>query len=77
MHLLVRLGIATSIALAALHAQDVIQDGFCPAYPSALRSELETSLGLDRAFNDYRRIHHQFKPSLTAADSKLAQSAMK
>ncbi len=75
MPLLVRLGIATSIALAAMHAQDGIQDGFCPAYPSALRSELETSLGLDRAFNDYRRIHHQFKPSLTAADSKLAQSA--
>lgn len=75
MPLLLRLGIATSIALAVLHAQDGIQDGYCPAYPSALRSELETSLGLDRAFNDYRRIHHQFKPSLAAADSKLAQSA--
>ncbi len=75
MALVVRFGIAAIIGLAAVQAQDGPQDGFCPAYPAAMRSELETSLGLDRAFNNYRKINRQFKPNLMAADTKLAQSA--
>lgn len=70
-----RLVAAVALGAVLLHAQDGPQDGFCPAYPTAMRSELAESLALDREFNRYRTIHHQFRPSAVAADSKLAQSA--
>ena len=56
------------------------QDPGCPAYPSALRSELQQSLELDRAFNEYSRVARSTKlkaasPKSTSNDARLAQSA--
>ncbi len=51
------------------------QDPSCPAYPSALRSELQQSLELDRAFNSYSRSIRPLNLKAKADNSQLAQSA--
>src|SRR5262249_16738267 len=45
------------------------QDPYCPRYPSAVRSEMEQSLDLDRQAQEYQRA---IRLNRTAAPSKLA-----
>ena len=51
------------------------QDPGCPAYPSALRSELEQSLELDRAFSTYSRNARGLKLKVAIHNPQLASSA--
>lgn len=69
----------TAALLSPLQAQDPgavanPSDNSCPAYPSAARTELESSLKLDRQFAEYSRGVLQLHRPLVPHDSKLARS---
>ena len=50
------------------------QDPYCPRYPSAVRTELEESLSLDREFQSYSRLA-KVRPATAASRSHLADSS--
>src|SRR5437879_5805111 len=69
MHLTLRHCVLLLAAVGALPAADPN----CPGYPSAVRTELEESLSLDREFQSYSRLARA-RSSATARRSQLAES---
>src|SRR5437667_2360209 len=65
----IRLGLTVMAAAAMLSAADP----YCPAYPSAVRTEMERSLSLDREFQAYSRSAQS--RSRAASSPRLAASA--
>src|SRR5713226_5411580 len=47
----------------------------CPAYPSAVRTEIAASLRLDQEFAEYARSAIRLRRRLVPLDSKIAQSS--
>src|SRR5260370_9095804 len=65
----IRLGLTVMAAAAMLSAADP----YCPAYPSAVRTEMERSLSLDREFQAYSKSAQS--RSRAASSPRLAASA--
>jgi hypothetical protein len=77
---LLRHAVTVVLTAATLLAQNPgavndITDNQCPAYPSAARTELETSLQLDRDFAAYSRGARGFHGPFTPHNTVLAKSA--
>src|ERR1700687_4868747 len=69
MYRLIRLGLTVMAGAAMLPAGDPN----CPAYPSAVRTEMERSLSLDREFQAYSK--SATTPSRTPSTPRVAPAA--
>src|ERR1700704_1200981 len=65
--------IRSSLSMLASAAMLAAADPNCPAYPSAVRTEMERSLSLDREFQAYSK--SALRLSRAASTSRLASSA--
>ena len=65
----------TALLLSLIPLALQAQDPGCPRYPSAMRTELEQSLELDRAFTEYSRKVRAGKSPSSINDVRMAQSA--
>src|SRR5258708_16181358 len=66
--------VRSSLLLAAMAGMLAAQDPYCPRCPSAVRTELEESLSLDREFQNYSGLA-KARPAAAASRPRLADSS--
>src|SRR2546422_10734770 len=66
--------VRSCLLFAAMTRMLPAQDPYCPRYPSAVRTELEESLSLDREVQSYSRLA-KVRPATAASRSHMADSS--